>query len=158
MSRLPLYEAPAPARLALFLVTLLPYVAVADTVVLNCTPSGGPIRFSHNISFDESARKLWVDGWQVRGSVDFSETVIASTYHPPGEQDDWNLNRVTGVWRHHTEKYDEGGMCHAVTKKSSSWRSAASGLTTAARGQVAAHQRPPIGDERCRSFSFSAAA
>jgi len=139
MSRLPLYEAPAPARLALFLVTLLPYVAVADTVVLNCTPSGGPIRFSHNISFDESARKLWVDGWQVRGSVDFSETVIASTYHPPGEQ-------------------DEGGMCHAVTKKSSSWRSAASGLTTAARGQVAAHQRPPIGDERCRSFSFSAAA
>ena len=101
-------------RLALLVVAFLPHVAVADTVVLNCTPSGGPIGFSHNISFDESARKLWVDGWPVRGSVDFAQTVITSTYHPPGEQDDWSLNRVTGEWRHHTNKYDEGGTCRAA--------------------------------------------
>jgi hypothetical protein len=109
---------------ALFLLlALISTAAWSDTVVLICEPSiSGLVGTSfHEISFDEAAEKVWIDGFLYENSkppkdVTFTKTIIAVRRH----NEEWNLNRVTGAWHHHGSRnnleVDEGGICRVARK------------------------------------------
>jgi hypothetical protein len=93
-----------PQRTVLFLLfsSILSSSTWADAVVLICDGSMGSWTRqgsgSHEISFDEAAGKVWVDGYLFQNSpstpVRFTKTIITVS----GFGGEWILNRVSGTW------------------------------------------------------------